>query len=92
MSSTSHDQPPYQEEPWAMSSLVIDRIMFVYGPTDQPTDGPTFAKQYTPHFFEGGYNYYNEILVNAKFLISTKSRNFKMLLIQLNNLQERFVY
>ena len=32
----------------AMSSLVIDRTMFVYGPTDQPTD----KKQY-PLFFEG---------------------------------------
>ena len=27
------------EDPWAMSSLVIDWTRFVYGPTDGPTDG-----------------------------------------------------
>ena len=45
------------EDTWAISSLVIDRTRFVYGPTDRPTDGPTFAKQYTPPlFFKGGHN------------------------------------
>ena len=42
------------EDPWVMSSLVIARTRFVYGPTDVPTDRTTSAKQYTPHFFEGG--------------------------------------
>ena len=26
------------EDPWAVSSLVIDQTRFVYGPTDRPTD------------------------------------------------------
>ena len=38
------------ENPWAMSSLVIDLTRFVYG----LTDGPTFAKQIYPLFFKGG--------------------------------------
>ena len=46
------------EDPWAISSLVIDRTNFFYGPTDRPTyrptDGPTYAKQYTPSSSKGG--------------------------------------
>ena len=42
------------EDPWAISSLVIDRTRFIYGPTYRPTDGPTFAKQYTPPSSKGG--------------------------------------
>ena len=38
------------EDHWAMSSLVIDWIRFVYGPTDRPT----CAKQYTPSSLKGG--------------------------------------
>ena len=39
------------EGSWMMSSLVNDRKRFVYGLTDRPTER---AKQYTPHFLEGG--------------------------------------
>ena len=42
------------EDPWAMSSLVIDQTRFVYGWTDGWTDGPTCAKQYTPSSSKGG--------------------------------------
>ena len=31
-----------------MSSLIIDRTRFVYGPTYLPKDQPTSAKQYAP--------------------------------------------
>ena len=39
-----------------MSSLVIDRTRFVYGPTDQPTERPTdiCKEAIYPLFFEGG--------------------------------------
>ena len=38
-SSTYHDNHHTKlEDPWAMSSLVIDQAKFVYGPTDRPTD------------------------------------------------------
>ena len=43
---------PKLEDPWAMSSLVIDRTMFVYGPTDM------CSEQLYSHFFEGGHNKY----------------------------------
>ena len=36
------------EDPRAMSSVVIDRTRFVYGPTDRQTEWRTCAKQYTP--------------------------------------------
>ena len=42
------------EYSWAMSSLVIDRTRFVYGPTDQPTD--QICKAIYPLLFEGGHN------------------------------------
>ena len=42
------------EDPWSMSSLVIDRTRFVYGPTDQLTDRRTnICKAIYPLFFEG---------------------------------------
>ena len=44
------------ENPWALSSLVIDQTRFVYGPTDWPKGGRTCAKQYTPTSSEGGHN------------------------------------
>ena len=35
------------EDPWAMSSLVIDHTRFVNGPTDLQTNQPTYCvKQY----------------------------------------------
>ena len=42
------------ENPWAMSSLVIDRTRFAYGPMYPWTDRPTSAKQYTPSSLKGG--------------------------------------
>ena len=48
---TNH--PTKLEDPWAMSFLVIDRIWFVYGPTDRPTK---MCKAGYPHFFEAGHN------------------------------------
>ena len=41
------------QDPWAMSSLVIERTRFVYGPTDRPTD---MCKAIYPRFFEGEHN------------------------------------
>ena len=42
------------EDPWGMSSLVIDWTRFVYG--------PTCAKQYTPLFFEEEHKYWHFLL------------------------------
>ena len=45
-------------DPWAISSLVIDQTRYVYGPTNGRTNGqpyqPTCAKQYTPTSLKGG--------------------------------------
>ena len=38
------------EDPWAISSLVIDQTRFVYGPTNM-------CKAMYPLFFEGGHKY-----------------------------------
>ena len=38
------------ENPWVMSSLVIDRARFVYGPAEM-------CKPIYPHFFEEGHYY-----------------------------------
>ena len=48
-----------EDDPWAMSSLVIDRTRFVYGWTDQQT----CAKQYTPTSLKGA------IILNTKMTI-----------------------
>ena len=50
------------EDPWAMSSLVIDPTRFIYGQTDLPTNmykaiyHNFFEGALHPHFFEGGHN------------------------------------
>ena len=64
------------EDHWVMSSLVIDRTMFVYWPTERPT----YAKQYTPTSSKGeGHNY------NNKCKFTTKARHKCYIILILSN-------
>ena len=61
------------EDPWAMSSLVIDRTRFVYIPTDRLTYRWTdMCKAIYLHFFEGGHNKYSSLWSLTIILLELK--------------------
>ena len=67
------------EDPWAMSSLLIDQTRFVYGWTDQRTDWLTRAKQYTPSSSKvggGGIIIIITHIISLQFMYKEFTKNF----------------